>query len=135
MLSSRSLPLLRQVLLADAALSGATGLLLLLGAVLLADLFALPVLLLRYAGLALLPFVAFVAYAATRQPMSHTAVWVVIVANALWAAASLALLLTSWIAPNVLGIGFVLFQALAVAALAAAQIVVLRRPISSAARD
>jgi hypothetical protein len=133
MLTSRPSPLLRQALLADAVLSGATGLLMLLGAGFLAGLLDLPEALLRYAGLALVPYVAFVAYVATRKPISRAAVWVVIVANDLWAAASVALLLTGWLTPNALGTGFVLFQALVVAALSAVQFVAVRRSAAAAA--
>lgn len=132
MLSSPSAPLLRQVLLVDAVVSGATGLLLLLGAGSLATVLDLPAPLLRYAGLALVPYAAFVTCVATRRPISTAAVWAVIVANDLWAAASVALLLTGWITPNALGLGFVLFQALVVAALAVSQLVAVRRPAVSA---
>ena len=47
--------LLRRVLLTDALVSGATGLLMLSGATLLTRLLALPEPLLRYAGLVLMP--------------------------------------------------------------------------------
>ncbi len=115
------------MLLADAALSGVTGLLMLLGAAWLAGLLNLPEGLLRYAGLVLVPYEAYVAYVATRQPTAYSAVWAVVTANLLWAAASAALLLTRWVSPNALGTGFVLFQAVVVAGLGAAQYVALRR--------
>jgi hypothetical protein len=127
MLALRHPSFLRQVLLADAALSGATGLLMLLGAGWLAGLLGLPEALLRFAGLSLMPYVAYVVYVATRQPTSRAAIWSVIAANDLWAAASVALLLTGWVSPNALGIGFVLFQAAVVAGLGAVQYVGLRR--------
>lgn len=126
MLTSQPILPLRRTLWLDAIVSGATGLLLLFGATFLVDLFALPEALLRYAGLALVPYVAFVVFVAQRQPVSLTATWVVIVANVLWATASIALLFTGWVAPNVLGGGFVLFQALVVAAFAVLQFMALR---------
>ena len=58
--------LLRLALVADAVASGATGLLMFAGAGLLAGLLGLPDELLRYAGVVLLPFAAFVAYVGTR---------------------------------------------------------------------
>ena len=51
-------PFLRQVLFADAAVSGAAGLLMVAGAPFLSPLLGLPTGLLFYAGLALFPFVA-----------------------------------------------------------------------------
>jgi hypothetical protein len=115
MLFSRLSSFLRQGLLADAVITGATGLVMLFGADVLASLLALPAALLRYAGLALLPFVAYVAYVATRERLHRPAVWAVILLNALWVAASIVLLLSGWVAPNALGVVFVLVQALAVA--------------------
>lgn len=119
--------LLRQALLADAAVSGATGLLLALGAGPLAGLLALPEGLLRHAGLVLLPFAAVVGWLGTRERPPRAAVRAVVVVNALWAAESLVLLIGGWVAPNALGHAFVVAQALAVAALAGAQHVGLRR--------
>jgi hypothetical protein len=64
-----------------------------LGAGFLTSLLELPEALLRYAGLALLPYGALVAYVAARARLHHSAVWTVIIANALWAAGSIVLLL------------------------------------------
>lgn len=120
---------LRRVLLADALISGATGALMLGGAPLLAGMLALPEPLLRYAGLALLPFAAFVAYLATRAAIARAAVWLVIAINALWVLDSLVLLLSGWVTPNMLGYGFVLVQALAVGVFAELQFLGLRRAV------
>ena len=120
---------LRRALLADAAMSGAAGLLMLLGAEVLAPLLGLPPALLRTAGAALIPFVAFVAYVGTRERLASPAVWAVIVCNALWAAGSLVLL--AWLAPTLLGYVFVVAQATAVAVFGELQFIGLRR---SAAR-
>ncbi|WP_026076053.1 hypothetical protein [Noviherbaspirillum massiliense] len=111
-------PFLRRVLLADAAASAATGLLMALGAGPLSSWLGLPEGLLRYAGLVLLPFAAFVGYVGTRQQVSRAAVWTIIVANAVWAIESIMLLVLGWVAPNALGHAFVIAQALAVGVLA-----------------
>jgi len=118
---------LRYALLADAIVSGATGLLLIVGAGVLAGLLNLPVPLLREAGLILVPYVAFVAFVGTRANISRGATAVVIAANVLWTAASILLLLSNYVAPNALGIAFVLMQAVAVAAFGAAQFIGLRQ--------
>lgn len=110
--------LLRRALLGDAIISGATGLPMFGGATLLASLLALPEPLLRYAGLMLLPFAAFVAYVGTRANISRSAVWVLL---------SIALLLSSWVAPNLFGQGFVLLQAIVVGGFAELQWLGLRR--------
>ena len=124
---SRTSPFLRRVLLADAVTSGATGLLMMLGASLLAELLGMPAALLDYAGLVLLPFAALVAYLATRESLWRPAVWAVIACNALWAADSVLLLLTGWIEANKLGVAFVIAQALVVAVFAELEYVGLRR--------
>ena len=76
--------LLRRALLVDAALSAITGLLIFAGASFLADRLVLSEPLLRYSGLSLLPYAAFVAYVATREHLSRAAVWAVIALNVLW---------------------------------------------------
>jgi hypothetical protein len=124
---------LRYALLADAVASGATGLLMIAGAGLLEDLLGLPTALMREAGLALIPFVALVAYVGTRETISRPAVQTVIALNALWVVGSLALLVTDYVAPTALGYAFVIAQAAAVAVLAALQYVGLRRPEAAAA--
>jgi len=118
---------LRRVLLADAVISGATGLLLMLGAGLIEPHTGLPAALLRYAGSSLLPFAAIVCYLGLRATIPTAAVWAVIVYNALWTVDSLVLLATGWIAPTALGYAFVIAQAVAVGALAELQYVGLRQ--------
>ena len=125
--------ILRLALIADAVASGATGLLMLVGAGFLAGLLGLPLELLRYAGLALLPFVAFVAFVGTRAEISRAAVWAIILVNAAWVAGSVALLLSGWVAPTFLGYAFVLAQAAAVAVLAELQWIGLRRRFAATA--
>ena len=126
-------PFLRRALLADALISGATGLLMLIGANVLASLLGLPEALLRYAGLVLLPYGALVAYVATREQLRRWAVWTVIVANAIWAVDSIILLLSGWLTPNALGYAFIIFQALVVAAFAEIQYIGMRRSMTTVA--
>ncbi|MBV9791250.1 MAG: hypothetical protein JOZ51_23850 [Chloroflexi bacterium] len=116
---------LRRVLLADALMSGAAGLLMLLGAGVLTQTLDLPATLLRSAGLILLSYAAFVVYVANRS--QRAMVWAVILINALWAIDSVVLLLSGWVAPNALGYAFVLVQAVAVAVFAELEYVGLRR--------
>ena len=123
---------LHRVLILDAAASGATAVLLIAAAPALAPLLGLPVALMRGAGLVLLPYVAFVALVARRGRFEAAAVWSIIVSNALWAAASVLLLLSGLIAPTALGIAFVVGQAVIVALLGELQYVGLRRPAAAA---
>lgn len=123
---------LRNAILLDAAASGATGLLLIAGAGLLDGLLGLPVALMREAGLLLVPYVAFLAWVGTRERIVVGAVWVIIVANATWVAASFALLLSGWVAPTALGYAFVIAQALVVALFGELQYTGLKRPPANA---
>jgi len=125
--------LLRRVLLADAATSGAIGLLMMLGSSLLEQLLGLPAELSRYAGISLLPFAAFLVYLATRENLSQSAVRAVIVLNALWTAGSILLLLSGWIEPTGLGYAFVIFQAFGVAMFAGLEYLGLRKSVMAAA--
>ena len=118
---------LRNVLLLDAAASGATGLLLIAGAGLLDGLLGLPAALMREAGLILVPYVAFVAWVGTRETVARGAVWAIIAANALWTVASAGLLMSGLVAPTTLGYAFVIAQAAVVALLGELQYVGLKR--------
>ena len=113
--------LLQKALVADAIITGVTGVALFLGAGFLASLFGLPDELLRYAGLSLIPFAAFVAVMATRDQVSRVAVRAIIIANALWVVDSFLLLLTGWVQPSLLGYAFVIGQAVIVAGFAEVQ--------------
>jgi hypothetical protein len=127
MTNEQSSTFLRRALMLDAAASGTTGLLMIAGAGLVEGLLGLPAALLRGAGLALVPYVAFVVYAAGRDAISRPAVWTIIAANILWAAASALLLASGWIAPTALGYAFVIAQAAVVALLGEIQYVGLCR--------
>jgi len=117
---------LRRVLVLDAVISGATGALLALGAGTLDGLLGLPTILLREAGIVLLPFAAAVLWLATRATQPRGAVWTVVAINGAWAAASLLLLVSPWVAPTALGYAFVIAQALVVAVFAELQVMGLR---------
>ena len=119
-MSEKSIPL-RTVLAADAAMCVVAGLVLAVGAGMLAELLSLPVALLREAGLILLPWGLFVAWIASRNPAGRRLVLAVVVVNLLWAVDSVLLLASGWVAPNGLGVGFVLVQAAASAGLALLQ--------------
>ncbi len=120
-------PFLRRVLIADGVISGVTGLGMVLGAALLDGLLGIPEGLLRWAGLSLVPFAAAVSYLATRERLPSGGVKLVIGLNALWVLASLFVLVSGAIRPNVLGMGFVILQAIVVAVFAELQFMGLRR--------
>jgi hypothetical protein len=105
----------------------AVVLLALLAAEALEGLLGVPAALLREAGLILVPYVAFVAYIGTRACPPVPAVRAIIACNALWAAASIVLLTSGWIAPFALGYAFVMGQAFAVALFGVLQYAGLRR--------
>jgi len=118
---------LRRVVLVDAATCVAMGLLLSLAANMLAPLLELPIRLLEYAGLSLLPIAAFIAWVATRSNLSRLGVRVVIAGNAAWVAGSALLLVSGWVSPNLLGSGFIAAQAATVVLLAGLEYVGLSR--------
>lgn len=133
MFNMQSPVFLRRVLLADAATSAACGVLLTLGAGLLAPLTGLPPALLSEAGLLLFPFAALVVYAATRASLSRPLVWTIIAGNALWAVDSIGLLLSGWVEPTLVGESFVIAQAIVVAVFAELEFFALRRSVQAAA--
>lgn len=120
-------PFLRNTLYLDALASGATALLMFVGASLLSGLLELPEPLLFWAGLVLIPFVAMLVIIARRDSVPGGLLPGIIVLNVLWIIGSFALLLTGAVAPNALGIAFVVVQALAVAVFAELQFIGIRR--------
>lgn len=119
-------PYLRKVLLADAAVSGAAAVLMIAGAGILGPLLSLPVPLLFWAGLALVPFVGLLFMVARRESAPRMLVLDIVIVNALWVVASFGLLVSGLVEPNLLGTLFVAAQALTVALLAALQMAGLR---------
>lgn len=119
--------LLRRALQADALISGAMALLLTFGAGALAPLLALPHGLLLETGLFLILYVALVGWLASRTTLPRPLVLLVVVGNALWTLGSIALLISNAVAPNGLGLAFVVLQAIAVGVFAELQLLGLRR--------
>jgi len=120
-------PLLRKALLADAVLTGITGLLLAFAASALASPLGLPVGLLRWSGIILIPFATFLARLRGQERVQRPLVFAVVACNVLWALDSVLIVLIGWIEPTVLGEVFVIGQAVVVAVLAELEFVGLRR--------
>ncbi len=118
---------LRAVLAADAVSAGAMGVLLLVAPAAILDLLGLPGWLTRSAGLALLPFAAFVGWTASRPVPARAAVWSVVALNLAWAIESVVTVAGGFVTATPLGVAFVLVQAALVAAFATVQFAVLRR--------
>ena len=114
MMTIQSSPLLRQALVADATTSAAFGLMLLIGAGALSGVFGLPEMLLRIAGLVLLPYAAFIGWFGVREQILKPVAWAVVLGNALWVADSFLLLMSGWVSPTSAGYAFVIAQALVV---------------------
>lgn len=119
--------LLRGALAADAAASGAVGLLLALAARPLEGPFGLPAAFAQPTGLFLVAYALFIAALATRRTLPAALVWAVVAANALWVVESVMALMLGWLTPTPLGYGFVVFQAVAVSVFAELQFMGLRR--------
>lgn len=120
-------PLLRQALLLDAAVSSAAAVLMIAGSTLLSPLLGLPVALLVWAGVAIVPFVVLLLSLARRTAVPRLLVVDVVAINALWVAGSIGLLASGLVAPTALGYAFVLAQAAAVGLFAVLQLAGLRR--------
>jgi hypothetical protein len=107
---------LARILNLDAATCAAMGMLLLLAAGPIAGITAIPVMVLFWAGALLIPIAVYMALVARAGTASALAVWLVILGNLGWIAASLALF--GLIAPNGTGTALILAQALVVGVLA-----------------
>jgi len=118
---------LRRAILADAIFSGASALLLTFGAAALAPWLSLPDALLRETGLFLIAYAALVGWLGTRQSMPKALVMIVIAGNAAWTIASIALLFSGAVTPNLLGEAAIAIQAIAVGTFAELQYIGLRR--------
>jgi hypothetical protein len=119
--------LLSRALLADAIFSGVSAVGLTLGAGMLAPFLNLPEALLRESGLFLIAYTALVGWLGTRPSVPRALVLLVIVGNAAWTLASIALLFSGAVTPNLSGEIAVAAQAIAVGALAELQYIGLRR--------
>jgi hypothetical protein len=120
-------PFLRNAMAADAAISGGAALLMIVGAPYLSPLLGLPSGLLVGSGLALVPFVALLAFVVRKREIHRLVMIDIIAINALWVAASFGLLVSGYVSPNALGIAFVAAQAMAVAVFAELQFIGMRR--------
>ena len=122
-----SSPFLSRALLADAVFSGVSALVMTLDAAALAPFLNLPETLLRETGLFLIAYAALVGWLGTRQAMPKALVLIVVAGNAAWTLASIALLFSPWVSPNLLGEIAVAAQAIAVGAFAELQYIGLRK--------
>jgi len=113
---TRSHATLQNILLLDAATCIGAGALMAFGSHFVAGLTAIPAPLLTWAGVMLFPVAALMLYAGLQAVPPRPVVWLIVLGNIGWVAASLALFAV--IAPNALGVAFILAQAAAVAVLA-----------------
>ena len=118
---------LRRAIQADAIFSGASAVLLTFGAGAFAPLLSLPEALLRETGLFLIAYAALVGWLGTRPTMPRVLVTIVIAGNAVWTLASIVLLFSGAVTPNLLGEVAIVMQAIVVGALAELQYIGLRR--------
>jgi hypothetical protein len=118
---------LRRAIQADAIFSAISAVLLTFGAGALAPFLNLPEALLRETGLFLIAYAALVGWLGTRDAMPKALVAIVIAGNAAWTLASIALLFSDAVTPNMLGEAAVAMQAIVVGALAELQYIGLRR--------
>ncbi len=102
---------LPRLLAIDAATCAAMGIALVLAADLAGPLTGIPVQLLFWAGVLLLPTACFMAVAARMEPIPSWAISLVLLGNAGWALISIALPLAGAITPNLLGWVFLIGQA------------------------
>ena len=118
---------LRRALVLDASASGILGVVMALAPGFVGRLLNLPIPFVLYIG------IFFVAFALPRFVLARLArpapalVWLIIIGNAGWALASIAILFTGLIAPNTLGIIVIAGQALAVALFAELEFIGQRR--------
>lgn len=126
-----SSPFLRRALLADAIFSGLGAIGMTLDAGTLAPWFNLPEALLRETGLILIAYTALVGWLASRPSVSRPPVIMVIAINAAWTVASIALLFSGTVSPNLLGEIAVVAQAIATGVLAELQYIGLRRSVGA----
>ena len=118
---------LRRALIADAVFSGVAALGFTFGAGAFAPLFNLPEMFLREVGLFLIVYAAFVGWLGTRQSMMKALVLIVITGNAAWTPASIALLFSGAVSPNLFGMAMVAAQAIATGVFAELQYIGLRK--------
>ncbi len=99
---------LTQALLADATVSGVVGVVSLVGARQLDSSLDLPTAFLTGSGTIAVAYGATLALLARRTPVSSAVGRAVVLGNLAWAATGMLLLVSDWIDPNPLGVGFIL---------------------------
>jgi glucose dehydrogenase len=119
--------LLRLAVRIDAVVSAAFGVALLAGGGALSQLLGAPSTLLASVGGVCLVYSAALLLLQTRASIPRRAAWTVVVANTVWATASVLLILFGWLPLTPVGVALVLVQAVGVAALADLQFVALLR--------
>jgi hypothetical protein len=124
---------LRRALLADAIFSGVAALGFTFAASGFAALFNLPEALLRETGLFLIAYAALVGWLASRGAVPKALVMLVVAGNAAWTLASIALLFSGAVSPNLAGELMVVAQAIATGVFAELQYLGLRKSGSPAA--
>jgi hypothetical protein len=92
-----------------------------------ASLLSLPEALLRETGLFLIAYTALVGWLSARPSEPRPLIVLVIAGNAMWTVASIALLVSGWVNPNLLGEIVVVAQAIATGVFAELQYIGLRR--------
>jgi len=118
---------LRRALLADAVFSGVSAIALTLDASALAPFLNLPEALLRETGLFLVAYTALVGWLGTRASVPKALVVLVVVGNAAWTLASIALLFSGAVNPNLSGELVVVAQAISTGVFAELQYIGMRR--------
>ncbi|QOZ27069.1 hypothetical protein [Bradyrhizobium sp. CCBAU 51753] len=119
--------LLRRAFIADAVFSGVSAAAMVLDAAPLASFLNLPEALLRETGLFLVAYTVLVGWLGARAAVPKPLVLLVIVGNAAWTLASIALLFSGAVSPNLLGIIVIMAQAIATGVLAELQYAGMRR--------
>jgi hypothetical protein len=120
---------LRNVLRVDALSCIACGALQAAFPAAMARLLNLPEGLIVYTGEFLLVYAAVVAFVSTRKPLPRPVVWALVAGNVGWALACVLLLVGGRVSPSMLGIAYVVMQAVTVAVLAELQYFGLRRAL------
>jgi hypothetical protein len=125
--------LLRRALIADAIFSGLSAVVMTLDAPALASFLNLPEALLRETGLFLIAYAALVGWLGTRLSPPKALVLIVVAGNAAWTIASIALLFSGAVSPNLTGEIVIVAQAIATGVFAELQYIGLRRSGSAVA--
>jgi hypothetical protein len=120
-------PFLRRALQADAVFSGISAVIMTLDAGALASFLNLPEALLRETGLFLMAYAALVGWLGSRPSVPKVLVTIVIIGNAAWTLASIALLFSGAVSPNILGDIIIVAQAIATGVFAELQYIGLRK--------